>query len=331
MTRVKLTTLIGCIVLLSLSAGVAQTTTRTGTVTAVDAQKPSIEVQLPETLKVEGTDAVGMLNKIAVGDRVAVTTSDKATTSAVAIAKADPVVAIGHGERLVAGLLALVLVVILAVLASGGRPASFVLGADNRYSNSKIQLVLWSGTLFIVYLTTVFLRGYEGWDAGWPTCLGGVEIPGNLLALSGLSALTFAGAKAVTSQKDAAAKQQNAVITQKNVEIAQQNIQNALQNVAALAAPLLPAVPEKTADTQPAFTDLFQDDHDAVDLGDTQMFLITVTAVVIFALRAYGSLHQLSLGASMTLPDVDTTLLATFGLGQGAYLAKKAASSPGNG
>jgi hypothetical protein len=37
-------------------------------------------------------------------------------------------------------------------------------------------------------------------------------------------------------------------------------------------------------------------------------------------------LRVLDLSATVTLPDVDGTLLAAFGLGQGAYLMKKAAS-----
>lgn len=267
-------------------------------------------------MKVEGADARAMLDKIAVGDTIAVTTSDKDGTIAVAIGKADPTKTIGTGERLVAIVLALAIVGLVGVLLSKGKLTDFVLGADNRYSNSKTQLVLWSTTVFVVYLTTLFLRGYEGW-ADWSTSLGGIEIPAKLLTLSGFSALTYAGAKAVTTQKDASAKQQNAVTEQQN---------------AVLGAQPLPLVPEKQRDADgPAFLDLFQDDNDAVDLGDTQMFLITIAAVVIFALRAYAFLGHLDLGAHVTLPDVDTTLLASFGIGQGAYLAKKAASSPGNG
>jgi hypothetical protein len=37
----------------------------------------------------------------------------------------------------------------------------------------------------------------------------------------------------------------------------------------------------------------------------------------------------ISLTATTSLPDVDTTILSTFGLGQGAYLAKKAAGNIG--
>ena len=40
---------------------------------------------------------------------------------------------------------------------------------------------------------------------------------------------------------------------------------------------------------------------------------------------------ELKLATQVTLPDVDTTLLASFGIGHGAYLIKKAALKPGEG
>jgi hypothetical protein len=40
---------------------------------------------------------------------------------------------------------------------------------------------------------------------------------------------------------------------------------------------------------------------------------------------------QIEISAHVMMPDIDTYLLASFGLGQGAYLAKKAATEPGKG
>ena len=73
--------------------------------------------------------------------------------------------------------------------------------------------------------------------------------------------------------------------------------------------------------------DLFHDDAGYVDLGDVQMLVGAALALVVFALQVAGFLAQLPLAAS-TLPDVDSTLLATFGLGQAAYLTKKVVGGP---
>jgi hypothetical protein len=50
-----------------------------------------------------------------------------------------------------------------------------------------------------------------------------------------------------------------------------------------------------------------------------------VLAAGLFALAAFHSFGRLTLASSAMLPDVDTTLLTGFGVGQGAYLFKKAA------
>jgi hypothetical protein len=119
--------------------------------------------------------------------------------------------------------------------------------------------------------------------------------------LSGLSALSFGGAKVITVGK---------------------------VDSAALAG--LP--PAKVAAAKPnLLTDLFTNDHAVADLGDFQMILITLGAVVIYIVAGYHSLEALTATATTTLPDVDTSLLAAFGVGQGAYLVKKAAVKAGDG
>jgi len=77
--------------------------------------------------------------------------------------------------------------------------------------------------------------------------------------------------------------------------------------------------------------DLVTNDSGQADFGDFQMILITAAAVVIFLLSACYFLGMLSFETNVTLPDIDTTLLSTFGLGQGAYLLKKAALKLGDG
>ncbi|MGA9868680.1 MAG: hypothetical protein WBQ75_19820 [Acetobacteraceae bacterium] len=185
-----------------------------------------------------------------------------------------------------------------AAIATQGRPQRFMIGVDNRYSNSQSQLVLWFGAVAIVYAATVALRIVVlGWDY-----IGGVDMPTNLIALTGLSAFSFGGAKVVTVAK---------------------------VNAAATQYPTVRAKPSAPAPRLMA--DLVQNDNGQADLGDFQMILVTLVAVAIFLVTAFHFLGALELATPTTiLPDVDTGLLASFGIGQGAYLVKKAAGNLGD-
>ena len=188
------------------------------------------------------------------------------------------------------------LIWVIAKLWSPGGASWLVLGEDNRYSNSKMQLALWSWLLVTVYVATIGIRLKEG----GLDFFGGVNVPANLLWLSGISVLTFAGAKQlVTSRIDSSTRP------------------------ATMVKP--PPI------TGPKFPrDLVTDDSGRrADLGDFQMLLVTIIAVLVYGIRVFGWLGTLSLEASVDLPDVDTTLLSAFGVGQAAYLAKKAVGDAG--
>jgi hypothetical protein len=177
----------------------------------------------------------------------------------------------------------------LTALITWWRPLRLIVGQDGRYSNSKFQMAIWFGVLIVTYLATVFLRlSKAGWDF-----FGSVNIPQNLLLLSGLSGLTFGGAKGITTAKVNAA-------------------------AAAGAADPKPA-------GQPNFCrDLIQNDVGAFDIGDFQMVVVTVLAVGMYLTLVFNLLGTIEFWKTASLPDVDTTILAAFGLGQGAYLTKKA-------
>ncbi len=188
-------------------------------------------------------------------------------------------------------------------LFSGFKPHRLMIGADNRYSNSKFQIALWFAVVITTYIATLWLRvWYAGWDF-----IGGVNIPQNLLLISGMSVLTFGGAVGITSQKvaDARAAGNNDVKNPTNV--------------------------------QPNFLlDLTQDDGVAgqpatrrFDFGDFQMFVITLIAVGTYLVLVFNFLGTIAESKLISLPDVDTTILAAFGLGHGAYLAKKAVGDAG--
>jgi hypothetical protein len=59
--------------------------------------------------------------------------------------------------------------------------------------------------------------------------------------------------------------------------------------------------------------------------------LITILAVLIYAITTVEFMRRIEFRRVVTMPDVDATLLALFGLGQAAYLGKKATGDAGAG
>lgn len=207
-------------------------------------------------------------------------------------------VPIGPGRRLWVLLVSALGLLVVSAVFAGGNPFKFMVGQDGRYSNSKFQLAVWFFVLIVTYIAAVWLR----WMAGdtWADFIGGVNIPQNLLLLSGLSAFTFGAAKGITTGKIDDARLAN------------------------------PAVdPKPAATVPPRFpSDLLRNDQGNLDIGDFQMIVITLLAVVVYLGVVFKFLGSVELFKIVALPDVDTTILASFGLGQGAYLVKKYAGHP---
>lgn len=191
----------------------------------------------------------------------------------------------------------LVVLYLITEFAARWRSRKFLIGADNRYSNSQCQMVLWFGAVATMYLGTLVLRvAILGWDY-----LGGIGITANLAAVTGLSALSFGGAKAITMSK--------------------------IERAAQAGLP-----PVKVPAARPSLrTDLFLNDNGRADFGDFQMILITMAAVAIFVVEAFHTAGMLVMSSHIRLPNVDSSLLAGFGIGQGAYLVKKASLKAGDG
>lgn len=176
----------------------------------------------------------------------------------------------------------------LCVRGTGYGMARFLVGRDNRYSKSKFQIAIWFWTVIVAYLSTLYLR----WWASVPSLIGGVDIPENLLLLSGISALSFATAKGITQGKEN-------------------------RSAAAVKPP---------ADRPRFPTDLVCDDSGQPDLGDFQMVVITLVAVGVYLVQTFDFLSLLHMNAQVSMPDVDPTLLGIFGISHGTYLTKKAVS-----
>jgi len=210
---------------------------------------------------------------------------------------------------------------VLLVLTSG-RPQRLILGEDNRYSGSKFQVFLWFFIVISAYLTVFLVRLKAG-------VVGGIGIPPHLLLLSGFSAVSFAGAKAITTSKvnNAAAMGLN---NPKPAAAAAAAVGAAagVRSLKELIGDLTSNDGLKVPNPQggaPLLT------VPMLDLGDTQMIVITLVAVLTYLVIVYTYLGStdFSAVAVVSLPDVDSTLLSLFGLGQGAYLSKKAVGNAG--
>lgn len=198
--------------------------------------------------------------------------------------------------------------VVFAALATGFHPLQLIIGEDNRYSNSQFQVALWFFVGISSYMSALTLRWLSGQS-------GIVNIPPHLLLLSGMSALTYGAAKAVAANQTADAKAQAQDAGNPNADAAKR----------ALAA-------KNPANNKPnLFRDLTRNDFGKVDIGDFQMVTVTLVAVGTYLVLLVHFLGTLTRSVAVTLPDVDTTILAAFGLGHGAYLVKKGASELGKG
>ena len=236
----------------------------------------------------------------------------------------------------------------IAAIVTKGRPLAFVVGMDNRYSNSKVQVAVWFWIVISTYISAwVFRTSVAGWDFA-----GMIKIPQNLLLLSGLSAITYGGAKAITTSKaDAAnpAAKSSADLQTKAVADAQQEL--AVAEAALANNPKDAALTKGVADAQARVNNmprtvpgaktratdadrnfllnLVQNDAGGFDFGDFQMLIVSALAVTTYLMLFFHSFETVAFTKAITLPDVDTTILSVVGIGQGAYLAKKAGGNIG--
>jgi hypothetical protein len=245
-----------------------------------------------KVLKVTDTKLTAQLNNISPGDIVNLSYKEGDATRVDSVAMQAT-----HDERLLAlGSMALLLFSSSGVALWRARGNVLALrelfvGSDRRLSNSKSQAVLWFFILLTSYLGLTYLRVAKG---GFDF-VGGISIPSNLLLLSGFSAFTYVGSKAITQAQ---------VNRDPNSK---------------------PAAAEGTA----SLADYVTDDEGNTDFGDFQMSAITLLAGTIFFLQIFNYMGTVYLSRNIEMPDVDPTILSLFGLSQGGYLAKKAAQATG--
>lgn len=342
----------------------AATATANSTITAnvvsISDDKKSIEVKESNppndatlTLSKEAQDEISGMT-LTQGDVISITVGQNNVVTSIKPSKRITVPVGARFGYLLGSAAGLLILSILALMLAGKKGLCnfrlLLIGEDNRYSNSKFQIAIWFFVLITTYLATVLLR----WCHAGGDYLQ-VDIPQHLLLLSGLSALTFAGAKAITISKidpkntqaaDNAAK--NAAAASGAAGMAASEVAKTVaagyvdpekQQAAYVAAKKAKAATEdakqkaitakRNVDQPNFFRDLLQNDKGQVDFGDFQMLVVTLLAVGVYLLAAFQFLNHIDVLKVVTLPDVDTTILSAFGLGQGAYLTKKYAGDVG--
>ncbi|MBV8522247.1 MAG: hypothetical protein JOY71_08985 [Acetobacteraceae bacterium] len=221
------------------------------------------------------------------------TTSDQENTLWLSLKYAQ----IGYQGSIGSLLLAFAVIWGMLLLVTKGHPWAFALGLDQRLSNSQTQIFLWFVLFTVVYVADLGVRVLR---TGY---FGGIDAPARLLALSGISALTFSAARASTMAK---------VLMDPVAARDHKGIGNGNRSRYQL------------------LMDLFTNDAGAVDLGDSQMILLTGLGIIIYLFVAIDFISRIPYTTHVVLPPVESALLGGTGVSQGAYLLKKIGSRLGN-
>jgi IPT/TIG domain len=185
------------------------------------------------------------------------------------------------------GYVAVFLLYVLSVWITGRLgPLHAAMGADGRLSTSKFQFLAWTAVVVFSYAWLYAVRAHARHTEAINT------IPQNVLLAMGISIVTLAGAKAITSSY-------------------------------VLSGRINKPEPADGA----SLSDLVANDNDAPDLTKIQMLVWTLIAVVVYLVQVNASVGHFSTCtqgvADCTFPDIDAALMVLMGLGQGAYLGNK--------
>src|SRR5712691_7741116 len=248
----------------------------------------------PMRLSVGDKDLRTQLKAFHAGDRVLIETKDNKNLTAISLERRVLTVPARLAAMAVA---VLITIAVYWLLLLGRNPVKLALGQDNRYSNSKFQVALWFALLIIAYVAVTAVRW---WHVG-PEFIGGIDIPQNLLDLSGISALTFAAAKGITVAKVDTANRIAA-----SAAAAASGAPALATAVAPAAAPsAAPAaaapVGPKSGNATPSFPGyLVTNDSGAVDVGDFQMLVVTLLAVLVYLVQVFNFIGSIELARIVT-------------------------------
>jgi hypothetical protein len=165
-------------------------------------------------------------------------------------------------------------------------PIALAMGADNRLSTSKLQILFWTATVGFVYAMVYADRTITG---GASSLMG---IPPNVLIALGISVTTTVAAQAITGSQAAT-----------NPELKTQN---------------------PTPSYDPAAL-VRNDDGVTASLTKVQLLFWTLVAISVYLVTSFHSLGSIAACAtdSCSLPDIDTVLMVFTGLGHASYLGGK--------
>lgn len=245
-----------------------------------------------DTYKVKAAEDTVILKAVQPGDIVSFSSNQDKTLSNIKMVR----IVIGPWRAAGALLVAFSIIWAAILVITKAYPWGFALGIDRRLSNSQTQIYLWSLVLATVYFAELVTRFW------FTDFVGGIGVPSRLLALSGISALSFGAARAITTAKVAADPQ----------------------------AAFAKAPPPVGRPWWKLFMDLFTNDQQQLDLGDFQMIALTFVAILVYVITAWNWLKILPFTSHVDLPPLDDTLLGGTAVSHGAYLLKKLGSKLGN-
>lgn len=214
------------------------------------------------------------------------------------------------------GLLALFSMLIGLVIDDN--PLGIIIDSRNCYSLSKFQLLGW--TLLVLSAWIVFVATRV--QLGQGIAAANVDLPGELLALLGISTTSLVAAPALLSLK----KNQPSVVDPATLQeggVAQGSLY------------------VRTDRSQARFIDIFRGDdvtnYNIPDISKLQQVLVTLVVLIVYAVAIWqclpGRLAGLTdpkavaaaLQATATLPPLSEKLVWLVGISHGGYLAYKAA------
>jgi len=204
--------------------------------------------------------------------------------------------------RGIAFIIVLVVFILLGAIGAyarskkGSRAGGLLNGLDNRWSTSKVSIVLWTAAILWAFLT--LLLRYGGSAA--PD-----SVPAAYLALLAIPSAGALGAKAITGQR--AGTGQTAGTGQGGGKTV-------------LATP--------TTNPLAGAAQIFTDDTASVDLLDSQYFLFNLVLLGYFVASFWHTAEPI--GTNIPLPTLPGSLLALAGVSTTTYLGKKGLSGATN-
>jgi hypothetical protein len=184
----------------------------------------------------------------------------------------------------------------LMVRRNGSRYGGLVNGLDNRWSTSKVAIVLWTAAIVWAFIT--LLVRYRG--SAIPS-----SVPGAYFALLGIPSAGALGAKAITSSQASGGSANGSGAAGGKTA----------GGKTSLSAP--------TVNPLKGVAQVFSDDTGSADLLDSQYFLFNLVLLGYFVASFFHIAEPKAGSTDIILPALPGSLLALAGVSAATYLGKK--------